>query len=130
MPTDLDEKGINQRILKISEVTNSEVVETAFSEIKLKKPCPKCNENSLERYAEVFSSKEYVPIMPLYFCNGCKSKSYHLTDSYLEYLIENNRSLFSEEELLALGSDRNAFVSEVREYIIRMFASQKVMCIR
>jgi transposase-like protein len=128
--TALNEDLINKKISEISKMTNSSVAEASFSEIKFNKPCPKCNADSLERYVDAFASKGDVPVMPLYYCKSCKSKSYYLTDSYLEYLIENNKSLLSESELSELGNNGNAFVSEVREYIIRMFASQKVICIR
>ena len=38
--------------------------------------------------------------------------------------------LFSEAELLEMGKDRNAFVSELKSYIIRIFASKKIHCIK
>jgi hypothetical protein len=103
--------------------------EIAFSDVKLKRPCPNCKEYKLSRYVEAFATKSEVPIIPIYYCTNCKTQSYHITNSYLEYLVENNSSLFSDTELLELKGDKNAFVTELKGYIIRIFASKKIMCI-
>jgi hypothetical protein len=68
--------------------------------------------------------------MPLYSCTGCSTKSYYLTRDYLEYLVDNNNSMFEAAELSELSKDKNAFMSELEAYIIRIFASKKIMCIK
>ncbi len=125
------ESGMLDRMLNESlrEFGITQTRETGFRDVKLNKPCPKCGEYRLLRYVEAFASKNEVPIMPIYYCTNCKTQSYHMTDSYLEYLVENNRTLFSDEEVLEMKKDRNAFVAELKAYIIRIFASKKVMCI-
>lgn len=104
----------------------SEAMEKEFTEIKLDKRCPKCNGYGLSRYIEAFSKNE-IPVMPLYYCKHCKAQSYHMTDEYLQYLIENNSGLFSEAELSEMSKDKGVFLAELRGYIIRIFASKKVM---
>jgi hypothetical protein len=107
----------------------SQTKETQFSDVKINKPCPNCKQYNLSRYIEAYATKNEVPIIPIYYCSNCKKQSYHITNSYLEYLVENNMSLFSDSEILELKGDRSAFVSELKGYIIRIFASKKIMSI-
>jgi len=121
---------LNQRIADaMSEAGISQTEQAEYSDVKLNKPCPKCSEQNLQRYTEAFFSKNEVPIMPLYHCPGCSTKSYHLTEDYLGYLVDANMEKFTGEELKQMGLDRNAFMSELKAYIIRIFASKRIMCI-
>lgn len=123
-----DSISLNNKIKDtMKEAMASNTQETPFTDIKLNKPCPKCGEYSLMRYVEAFASKGDLPVMPLYQCYMCSTKSYHLTNEYLEYLVSNNMMLFSEAEVAQMKSDRSAFMSELRGYIIRIFASKKIM---
>jgi len=119
---------------KVSETISAEkitkTVELEYMPILLDRPCPKCGAQFIPRYAEVFASREEVPIMPLYWCKECRTTSYRLTDSYLEYLVENNWALFDGMEKKELEADRDKFMSELKSYIIRIFASKKIMCIK
>ena len=139
---DADGSILLQRLVKpdksmakmIRERLDTEGIETAeakeFSDIKLKRACPSCNKYTLSRHVEAFPTSSELPVMPIYHCANCKKSSYHLTDQYLEYLIENNKNLFDSSEISELSKDRHAFTSDVREHIIRIFASKKIMCIR
>jgi hypothetical protein len=104
--------------------------EAEYTPVKFNKPCPKCSEYKLSRYVEAFASKQQVPVMPIYHCSNCKQQSYYLTKHYLEYLVDNNPELFSEAELAELKADKTKFLAELEGYIIRIFASKKVMCIK
>ena len=130
-PVKLDSEGVDKRIKDVLKATGLETAQkTEFIGITLKKPCPKCNEYALASLADSFPSSEEVPVMPIYQCASCKARSYYLTDQYLEYLVENNRELFSEQDVSALSSGKDAFLSELREHIIRIFASKRITCIK
>jgi len=124
--------GLTDYLLKESlhEADVKEIKQVQFNDVSLNKPCPTCNEFKLSRFVEAFHSKKEVPVMPIYYCTNCKNKSYHLTDKYLEYLVESNMKLFSESELSEMEKDRNVFASELKSYIIRIFASKKIQCIK
>lgn len=98
--------------------------EREFREIKLKKGCPKCGKEELKRELSP------VPVMPIYICSDCDSRSYHLTDDYLEYLVENNKELFDGKELQEMSGSREKFTAELKEYVIRIFASKRIACIK
>lgn len=126
-----NELALNKRVADaLREARISGTKETQYTEVKFSKPCPNCNENKLSRYVEAFASKNEVPIMPIYQCSSCKTKSYYLTSNYLEYLVDNNKELFNEAELSELNKDKSAFMGELKGYIIRIFASKKIMCIK
>ena len=101
-----------------------------YSEVKIKKSCPGCGESALIRIAESAEDSKKVPITPLYKCSKCNNQSYYLSDEYLDYLVTSNRALFDEKELKELDSNKEKFMTELKEYIIRIFASQKIMRIR
>ncbi len=127
----LDKEGVDKRTKDILTATGLKAAQkTEFIEVRLKRPCPQCGEYSLASHAEAFPRSDEIPIMPMYYCTGCKGKSYYLTDQYLEYLVENNRELFSEQDVSALSSDKEAFLDELRENIIRIFASKRIMRIK
>lgn len=121
-------KGRVAQVMKDANITVTKVAE--YSEVKINKPCPKCGEFGLSRYVEEFASRKDVPVMPIYYCKGCTAKSYYLTRDYLENLVSNNRGLFTESEISELDSDRNAVMKELEGYIIRIFASKQIMCIK
>ncbi len=102
--------------------------EETFEEIKLKKLCPKCTSDSLNRF--INQSKKEIPIVPIYICNNCNEKSYYLTQEYLEYLVLNNKNLFEKTELDQLNTNKNEFLNELSEYINRILASKKISRIK
>lgn len=127
----LAEPDVNEQISLI--LKNAGVVaikEQPYQEIKLNKKCPKCSNTGLSRHADAFSTKQEIPIMPLYHCKSCGSQSYYLTDSYLEQLVLNNKDMFEGKELSELDANKQAFMDELKAYIIRIFASKKIMCIK
>ena len=106
--------------------------EPVFSEVVLDKPCPTCGTRAvmIDYRQRRLKSVNDVPVMPIYTCGTCNTRSYHLTDSYLEYLVYNNASLFSGVESQEMSSDRDKFLHELREYIIRIFASKRIVQIK
>ncbi len=124
----IDKEAQVARFIKAEKIAG--VRQGDYSEIRFNKKCPTCGADSLQRLAETISDSSKMPVMPIYVCGSCKGKSYYLTDSYLEHLISNNVDLFEENERKALDSDKGAFVKEIKEYIIRIFASKRIMCIK
>ena len=105
-------------------------MEKAYEEVKLNRQCPHCGETSLVRFADSVVASKDLPVMPLYSCSVCKKRSYYLTDEYLEFLVKNNASLFEGAELAELEKDSQAFMHEIKEYIIRIFAAKHIERIR
>ena len=120
---ELSDKFINS--LDLDELAGAE-----YDEVKFDRECPKCGNRELRRYVEEFRSSDMLPVLPLYICKNCRTQSYYLTDEYLEYLVLSNRELFSEQELRELSSDRQAFMKELKGYIIRILASKKILSIK
>ena len=108
----------------------AEAVEGGYRDVLLQKACPKCGSTPLTRYMDTVPRATEAPIMPLYVCGRCKTRGYYLTEEYLEKLVSGNRQLFEGSELSELDRDSAAFMQELRAYIIRIFASQRIMQIK
>lgn len=126
-----DDKYIDHKVKEtLHGAKISKLSEKKYSDVKINRRCPGCGESGLSRYVDAFASSNDIPVIPIYYCANCKSKSYSLTDHYLEYLVESNRGLFEESEANELQRNRDATLGEIRGYIIRMFASKKILCIK
>ena len=120
---------VEERIAVILSSSSASLVDcSGFSEIVLKRECPKCGRYPLRRCLDGRASGS-VPVIPLHYCSACGSRCYMLTEKYLENLVERNRQLFNAQESESMDGDRRAFMSELRENIIRIFASKKLVCI-
>lgn len=129
--TKLSDSGIDERISLILKSAGVVMLkDMRYEDVKLNKPCPKCASPGLSRHLDAFSTRQDIPVMPLYHCKSCGSQSYYLTDSYLEYLVLNNKSMFDVKELSELDANKQAFMEELKAYIIRIFASKRIMCIK
>jgi ribosomal protein L37AE/L43A len=100
----------------------------SYEGIEVNAECPFCKEKSIRRELDLadISNIESVPVVPTYVCTKCKRKFYSLTDSYLEALVEGKKNLFSEDELKELAANKEKFINELQEYIIRIFASKRI----
>jgi predicted RNA-binding Zn-ribbon protein involved in translation (DUF1610 family) len=105
------------------------VREKPYEEVRLKKPCPNCGSDSLARCPRSVSG-DPLPVVPVYRCKSCNKKSYHLNTAYLDYLVRSNTGLFEKGELQELESNRDAFITELEGYILRIFASKRITRIR
>ncbi|MEM3227778.1 MAG: hypothetical protein QXR58_02185 [Candidatus Micrarchaeaceae archaeon] len=99
-----------------------------YNEVTLRKSCPNCGKAALRR--SVSNENGGVPIVPTYVCTSCKGRSYYLTDQYLRSLVLENKGLFSKNEIEELERNEEDFFKELKEYIIRIFASKKIMAIK
>ncbi|HUC38660.1 MAG TPA: hypothetical protein VL944_00840 [Candidatus Acidoferrum sp.] len=111
----------------ISKASKEEPILEDYSAIVLQKDCPKCGTAPLTRYMDTMAQVSEAPVMPFYVCTKCKTKCYHLTDEYLKNLVTSNRQLFEDSQIAEFGSDEKKFMAELRAYIIRIFASQRIM---
>lgn len=131
LPLRVSEKELEYRIKQtLSDAKISDVAYKDYTEIKIAKECPKCKESKLQRYVDAFASTGEIPIVPIYYCTSCNTKSFYLTDKYLEHLVASNTELFEEKEKDELNANKDAALNELREYIIRMFASKKILNIK
>ena len=124
---------LNQKFLKgattmlansFASKLGSKVLTKNYEEIKLAKPCPVCNKNALKK------EKISIPIVPTYICDSCGAKSYNLTNEYLSKLAYENIHLFSDLEIKELKENNQKFMNELKEYIIRIFASKHITNIK
>jgi len=128
--TKLNGDSLKSRIHEVAVQENiSSMEEREYDPIELDRACPKCGDHALQRQVEAFASRGEFPVMPLYHCKSCSSKSYHLTNEYLEYLVDSNREFFTDAETTDLAKDKGEFMKQLKDYIIRIFASKQVMCI-
>ncbi len=131
---------INQRLIKGDDTSGIakdfvagmgvDAVKGEYRDVVLQKACPSCGNTPLSRYIDTMFSIKEVPVMPLYLCGKCNTRSYYLTDEYLKNLVKDNSVLFEETELAEMSKDEGTFMTELRAYIIRIFASQRVMQIK
>ncbi len=105
----------------ISEMRIGRLTAKPYSEVRINKKCPSCGSTKLERV-----KGESISIIPMYVCKSCGTRSYNLTREYLEALIKENVLLFSEEEQKELENDHEAFVAELSDYILKIYASKKI----
>jgi len=107
-----------------------ELKDAKYEAVKLDKSCPTCNTPNPSRHVEAFRSTGAVPVVPTYHCEQCATKSYYLTDGYLDNLVKGNSSMFTGNELKELEANEAAFKAELKAYIIRIFASKRIVCIK
>ena len=118
-------KGIEEAATETAMLLGTPVRKGEYSPVKLSKPCPSCSALSLVEHRD-----SGVPIMPVYKCTSCGAKAFMLTDEYLSQLVRENIKAFSDAERKELEADPGKFSDELREYIIRIFASKRIIGIK
>ncbi|MGC8699677.1 MAG: hypothetical protein ACP5HW_02475 [Candidatus Micrarchaeia archaeon] len=105
------------------------IVESEYKSVEVNAVCPKCGKRSIKRELDIVDTKklENVPEVPVYVCTSCGHAFYSITKEYLRKLAKEHAELFTEEEEKEREKDEEAFVNELNEYIIRIFASKKIM---
>lgn len=122
-------EGINGLIGLIASETQSDVemVSADYSPVRIKRKCPSCGAESLERHTSVpDKGLESVPAVPRYKCASCGQECYHVSDEYLAALVRDNHALFSSSEMAQLESDPEGFMGELKEHISRVFAMKNI----
>jgi hypothetical protein len=145
-------EGINGRVLRTSfnylgEILDQEIIDTnddaealvdrfvsnfgmekktvQYYDVNIRKKCPKCGAYALSRSRAGFPSK--IDVMPMYTCESCGNRFYDITNEYLLKLVKSNRNLFEQQEISIFDKEPETFLNELKGYIIRIFASKKIM---
>jgi DNA-directed RNA polymerase subunit M/transcription elongation factor TFIIS len=122
---------LNDRIGSvIKKALITKTTESEYIEVKLDKKCPSCGNQPLKMVSDFSQGKSNVPVMPIYKCTECNGKGYYLTDEYLEQLITEQAALFTSKEKEEMEANRVAFKAQLNEYIIRIFASKRIIQIK
>jgi hypothetical protein len=104
-----------------------EVEETGrFEHVKAQAVCSSCGGDEIEREQDGKATEETsdAPVIPIFTCLKCGSRFCLLGDDYVKNMI----SRFSRYIAMGKGenADNAAFIGEVRDNIIRSFASQNI----
>ncbi|MCL5007287.1 MAG: Lar family restriction alleviation protein [Candidatus Marsarchaeota archaeon] len=118
-------KGIQEIAMETAKLLGKPVIGGEYAPVRLSKPCPLCGANALVEHRD-----SGVPIIPIYRCESCGAKAFFLTDEYLSQLVKENIKAFSDEERSELDANPGKFSKELREYIIRIFASKRIIGIK
>ena len=121
----LKQAGARATAAEFAKALKVEVLAAEYCDVEIRKGCPKCD-GSLRLHA----AEGDVPIMPVYVCRGCGARSLDLTDEYLSALVRENRALFDSSELEEMERSPETFSSELRDYIIKIYASKHIMKIK
>jgi predicted RNA-binding Zn-ribbon protein involved in translation (DUF1610 family) len=135
-----DGEVLDQRILKGKSVEEGleyyvgplKIVESEYKEVEVKAVCPRCGKRSIRRELDLVDTRKLsnVPVVPIYVCTSCGQGFYSLTKEYLKKIVDEHLDLFSAEENSEREKNEEAFINELNEYIIRIFASKKLMRIK
>jgi hypothetical protein len=110
---------------------SSSVRKVVYNGVMLNKTCPHCSSKGvLNRDIEPSVGIKGIPVVPTYVCSSCGGKSYYLTDTHLKSMVSENRERFSENELKELDESEEKFLEELKGYIIRIFASKRIIAIK
>lgn len=116
--------------LKTEELAVKKV--SSYTHVAVNATCDSCGKKSIKREFDLVEPNRIlnVPVVPLFVCTSCRKKFYSMNKGYLKKLISNNVDLFEPEEVKNKDISRDEFVEEMKENIIRIFASKKITLIR
>ncbi len=99
----------------------------AYQHVAVSARCSKCK-GIVERELDCKDPAKIdsIPVIPIYTCRECGAKHFCITKEYITRLSARNEPLFSSEELKERNESLDKFVSEIEEYVIRIFASKKI----
>ena len=131
---------LDQRILKGKSVEEGleyyvgpiKIVESEYKEVEINAACQRCGKKSIRRELDLVDTRKMsnVPVVPIYVCTSCGQGFYSLTKEYLKKIVDEHLDLLSAEESREREKNEEAFINELNEYIIRIFASKKLMRIK
>ncbi len=95
----------------------------SYSGIRAGAKCSDCGSRDIARELKPIDP---VPLVPIFVCRSCNGRFFSMTDEYLRILVENNPHLFEQSELEKKEKDDGAFITELKQYIISVFATRKI----
>ncbi|MDE1855942.1 MAG: hypothetical protein KGH49_01770 [Candidatus Micrarchaeota archaeon] len=104
----------------------------SYSGVEVRAKCDGCNGKSIKREMDLLAPPTIlkIPVVPLFVCTNCKKKFYSMTPTYLRKLVARNTEMFEKNELEMRNAGEQAFIDEVQEYMVRVFASKKLTRIK
>lgn len=120
-------KEIGEFLSPISKELQIEDVE-AIQKVATDATCEACKSKEIVREFDLIdiSKVSDVPVAPIFVCQNCKKRYYSMSKPYLRKLVERNPWLFEQKEIKERLKDEEAFITEIQEYMIRIFASKKL----
>lgn len=103
-----------------------------YKHVLVNTECNGCRSRSIKRVLDLVEPNKIVdvPVVPLFVCTACRKKFYSMSNSYLAKLVKNNLDLFESDDAKKKDKDEAAFINELKENIIRIFASKRITLIR
>ncbi|MEM0087261.1 MAG: hypothetical protein QW774_02265 [Candidatus Micrarchaeaceae archaeon] len=102
-----------------------------YKQVLLDATCTSCGSRTLVREYDTMGLDgiKSAKVVPIFICKNCGSRFYSISWRYMEKLVSEHIDLFEEDELKKYYSDKKAFMNELNEYVIRIFASKKIIAI-
>ncbi len=109
-------------------VRGAEVRYLDYEKLLVKASCADCGSMDIVRVLDTIDVSRIVdiPVVPLFSCTNCKARLFSITDEYLGRLVKSNPDLFDKSEIEKRDRDWNAFINELRQYIVSVFAMKKI----
>jgi hypothetical protein len=99
-----------------------------YAPLKIKSKCHGCGKEEMRRELESVPAEKIsdVPVVPIFVCGGCGKRYYTMNELFLKNLVAMNKDLFESADIKEMQKDEDAFIHNLREYVIRTFASKKI----
>lgn len=103
----------------------------AYERVAVDARCGRCK-GEIIRGLDLKNPEEIrsVPVVPIFVCKGCGRRFYSMTEAYLTRLAHRQSFLFSADDLKEMKKNEREFINNVREHVIRIFASKKITRLR
>ena len=122
------DRSIDEVLLKYLGAEKLDVEEVErYERVAVAAKCSSCG-NKLIRELDEARPEEIteVPVVPIWRCESCKERFYSIGKEYLNVLADSHKDLFDNKDLEELEVNKEAFISLLQEYVIRIFASKKL----
>ena len=99
-----------------------------YEQLTVNAHCASCGPTKMKRELDKLDVSKVVevPVVPMFLCTVCGKRFYSVSKRYLRNLVSRNRELFEKEEFAMREENEAAFISEIQEYMVRVFASKRL----